>query len=284
MRSSRRELMLGIAAAQIMAAAPQSDGGIQRIVRYRRANATSYGLLDGDSIKPVRGGLFDSLKPSGGKLKLADVKLLHPCEPSKILAVGLNYKSHVGTREAPSHPELFYKPITCAVHPGDEIVIPADSKNTHYEGELVIVIGTSVRNATPDQAKAAIFGVTCGNDVSERDWQGGPQKDLQWWRAKGADTFGPFGPAIVRGVDYGKLLLQTRLNGDVVQKQNTSDLIFDCPSIVQFASRYVTLTPGDLIYTGTPGSTRRMKDGDTVEVDIEGVGVLRNRVVQRAGS
>jgi 2-keto-4-pentenoate hydratase/2-oxohepta-3-ene-1,7-dioic acid hydratase in catechol pathway len=123
-----------------------------------------------------------------------------------------------------------------------------------------------------------IFGVTCGNDVSERDWQGGPQKDLQWWRAKGADTFGPLGPCIVTGLDYGKLLLQTRLNGEVVQKQVTSDLLFDPAHIVSYISNYVTLTPGDVIYTGTPGATRKMKPGDVVEVDIEGIGVLRNQI------
>ena len=120
--------------------------------------------------------------------------------------------------------------------------------------------------------------VTCGNDVSERDWQGGPEKDLQWWRAKGADTFAPLGPAIVHGLDYANLLLQTRLNGNVVQKQYTSDLIFDGPAIVSWISHYVTLTPGDVIYTGTPGHTSRMNEGDVVEVEIEGIGVLRNRI------
>jgi 2-keto-4-pentenoate hydratase/2-oxohepta-3-ene-1,7-dioic acid hydratase in catechol pathway len=194
----------------------------------------------------------------------------------------LNYKSHLGSRTPPSVPELFYKPITCLQNPEEPIVIPSDSKNTHYEGELVLVIGKRIRNASPEQARDAIFGVTCGNDVSERDWQGGASKDLQWWRAKGADTFGPAGPAIVRGLDYGKLMLRTRLNGNVVQEQSTSDLLFDAPAIVSFASRYVTLTPGDLIYTGTPGSTRAMKDGDVVEVDIEGIGVLRNPVTQRS--
>jgi 2-keto-4-pentenoate hydratase/2-oxohepta-3-ene-1,7-dioic acid hydratase in catechol pathway len=142
----------------------------------------------------------------------------------------------------------------------------------------VVVIGKTARNVSAAEARDVIFGVTCGNDVSERDWQSGPDKDLQWWRAKGADSFGPLGPVIVRNIDYGSLQLQTRLNGDVVQKQTTSDLLFDCPAIVSFVSKYVTLTPGDVIYTGTPGSTKRMKDGDTVEVEIEGIGVLRNRV------
>ena len=169
--------------------------------------------------------------------KLSSVKLLHPVQPPKILAVGLNYKSHIGTRTPPPAPEIFYKPITCLQHPGANIVIPKDSKNTHYEGELVIVIGKQTRDVSPEQAKDVIFGVTCGNDVSERAWQNGPQKDLQWWRAKGADTFGPLGPCIARGLDYSNLQLTTRLNGQEVQKQSTSDLLFDCHSIVSHISR-----------------------------------------------
>jgi len=206
------------------------------------------------------------------------VTLLYPCVPPKILAVGLNYKSHLGEREAPEHPEIFYKPTSALQHPGEPIIIPHGASNVHYEGELVIVMGREAKEVTAEQAGAAIFGVTCGNDVSERDWQNGPQKDLQWWRAKGADTFAPLGPAIVTGLQMGNVLLQTRLNGNVVQKQNTSDLLFDCSSIVSWVSRWVTLLPGDLIYTGTPGSTKKMSPGDVVEVDIEGIGVLRNPV------
>jgi 2-keto-4-pentenoate hydratase/2-oxohepta-3-ene-1,7-dioic acid hydratase in catechol pathway len=248
-----------------------------RYVRFRRGNTTSYGLLEGETIRELKGGLFDGT-PASGRYKLADVKLLYPCEPTKVLAVGLNYKSHLGKNKPPSRPEIFYKPVTALQNPGDPIVIPADAKNVHYEGELAIVMGKAAHHLSPDEARQAIFGVTCGNDVSERDWQGGPDKDLQWWRAKGADTFGPLGPVIARGVDYGNLALQTRLNGTVVQKQSTSDLLFDCPAIVSFISKYVTLAPGDVIYTGTPGSTKPMKAGDTVEIEIEGIGILKNPV------
>lgn len=282
MPTTRRQILTGVAAAAALVP-PSSAAGVERIVRFQRAGSTGFGLLDGDTIQPLQGTLF-SYKPAGARVKLADVRLLCPCEPGKILAVGLNYKSHIGNRPAPTRPELFYKPISCVSHPESEIVIPADSKNTHYEGELVIVIGTKAKNVSPAQAREVIFGVTAGNDVSERDWQNGPDKDLQWWRAKGADTFGPFGPAIVRGVDPGKLLLQTRVNGKVVQKQNTSDLLFDCPAIVSFASRYVTLMPGDVIFTGTPGSTQKLAHGDIVEVEIENVGILRNKVVQGKNS
>ena len=276
MSTTRRQLFGAMAAAA--ASAAQGKDKVTKYIRYRSGSTTAYGILDGDSVRELRGDLFGDRKETGTKHRMADVKLLHPCEPPKILAVGLNYKSHLGDRKPPEHPEIFYKHITSLQHPEEKIVIPAAAKNVHYEGELVLVIGKRVRRASTDEARDAIFGVTCGNDVSDRDWQGGPQKDLQWWRAKGSDTFGPLGPAIAHGLDYSNLLLQTRLNGNVVQKQYTSDLIFDGPAIVSWISQYVTLTPGDVIYTGTPGHTNRMNEGDVVEVEIEGIGVLRNRI------
>jgi 2-keto-4-pentenoate hydratase/2-oxohepta-3-ene-1,7-dioic acid hydratase in catechol pathway len=278
MKATRREW---IGSAIAVTAATQSiaqDSGIKRYVRYQKGSAISHGIIDGDVIRPIRGELFGSHKETGEKIKASDVKLLFPVVPPKVLAVGLNYRSHLGSRKPPANPEMFYKPITCLQHPGEAIVIPPDSKNTHYEGELVIVMGKAASRVSPAEAKNYIFGVTCGNDVSERDWQNGAEKDLQWWRAKGADTFGPCGPCIARGVDYGKLQLRTKVNGKVVQEQSTSDLLFDCPTIVSFVSRYVALTPGDLIYTGTPGSTSKLNPGDIVEVDIEGIGVLKNPV------
>jgi len=250
---------------------------VTKFIRYSSASAASYGILDGDTVRELSGDLFWHSE-TGNTVPRADVQLLAPCAPGKILAVGLNYKSHLGGRPQPAHPEIFYKPVTSLQHPEGEIVIPRDATDVHYEGELVVVIGNRVRDASPEEAAGAIFGVTCGNDVSDRNWQHGEKKDLQWWRAKGCDTFAPLGPAIVTGIDYRNLLLQTRLNGEVVQKQFTSDLIFDCPSIVSWISGWVTLMPGDLIYTGTPGSTRKMQPGDTVEVEIEQIGTLRNVV------
>ena len=266
---TRRNLLAATTAATSFALSAQTKSSAVRYVRFQMGSKIAYGVLDGDTVRELPGSYLKSDKPKGASHPLSKVTLLAPVDPPKILAVGLNYKSHLGARKPPENPELFFKPITCLQHPGAEIVIPKDSKNTHYEGELVIVIGKKLSNGTREQAKEAIFGLTCGNDVSERDWQNGANKDLQWWRAKGADTFGPVGPWVVRGLDYGNLLLQTRLNGEVVQKQNTSDLLFDCPTMVEFASRYVTLTPGDLIFTGTPQTTRKMNRGDTVEVDIE---------------
>lgn len=261
-----------------LAAAPAQTAGVTRYVRFSHRGQTAYGLHEGDEVRVIQGDLFGAHKVTSTRRKLAEVKLLYPVTPSKVLAVGLNYKSHLGNRTPPSQPEMFYKPITCLQNPGDPIRIPSGAKNVHYEGEIVVVVGKRLSRASKDEATAGIFGVTCGNDVSERDWQNGPQKDLQWWRAKGADTFGPMGPAIVKGLNYGKLQLETRLNGKSVQKQLTSDLLFDCPTIVSFISQFVTLEAGDVIFTGTPGTTQKMSPGDVVEVEIEGIGVLKNPV------
>ena len=258
-----------------------------KFVRYRVGSKISYGELEGETIHEIEGDLFEHGPLPGGRgsgveRQLSEVKLLAPCTPSKILAVGRNYRSHLSgpvKLAEPTRPEVFFKPPSSIQDPEGPIVVPPDSTNLHFEGELVLVIGRRLRNASKDQAREAIFGVTCGNDLSERDWQRGPDKDLQWWRAKGCDTFSPFGPAIVTGLEYGNLRLRTRLNGEVVQDQTTADFIFDAPTMVSFISRYLTLEPGDIIYTGTPGQTSPMKPGDTVEVEIEGIGVLRNHLV-----
>jgi 2-keto-4-pentenoate hydratase/2-oxohepta-3-ene-1,7-dioic acid hydratase in catechol pathway len=251
---------------------------VTKYTRYRTGSASSYGILEGQTIREIAGDLFSGHSETGAKYGLADVTLLHPCQPTKILCVGLNYKSHLGGRPQPSQPEIFYKPLSALQDPGGPIEIPRDATDLHYEGELVVVMGKQAKNVTVDEARGAIFGVTCGNDVSERNWQHGAGKDLQWWRAKGSDTFAPFGPVIVTGIDYSNLLLTTRLNGEVVQRQYTSDLIFDCPAIVSWISGWVTLMPGDIIYTGTPGSTRKIAKGDIVQVEIEDIGVLENPV------
>jgi 2-keto-4-pentenoate hydratase/2-oxohepta-3-ene-1,7-dioic acid hydratase in catechol pathway len=254
---------------------------VTTFIRYRVNFHATYGLLEGETISELEGDLF-SHTLTGTRRRLSEVQVLAPCTPGKVLAVGRNYKSHLGTRPVPSRPEIFYKPISSVQDPDGPIVLPPDAVNAHFEGELVLVIGRRLRHASREQAAAAIFGVTCGNDVSERDWQSGPDKDVQWWRAKGSDTFSPLGPVIVTGLDYGNLRLTTRVNGEVAQDQSTADLIFDCPTVVSFVSRYLTLERGDVIYTGTPGSTRKMNPGDTVEVEIEGIGVLRNPVVAEA--
>jgi 2-keto-4-pentenoate hydratase/2-oxohepta-3-ene-1,7-dioic acid hydratase in catechol pathway len=274
---TRREFIASMAVTAAAAGA-RGQTAVTKFVRFRKGTVTAHGILEGDTIREIRGSLFADFRETGARHRVADVKLLYPVEASKVLALAGNYRSHLGTRPPAEHPEIFYKPVTCLQHPEDVIVIPRDAANVHFEGELVVVIGKRASNVSVEQAREAIFGVTCGNDVSERDWQNGASKDVQWWRAKGADTFGPLGPAIVRGLDYGKLALQTRLNGRVMQKDSTSNLVHDGPTAVSFISRYVALMPGDLIYTGTPGTTARMSPGDVVEVEIEGIGVLRNKI------
>jgi 2-keto-4-pentenoate hydratase/2-oxohepta-3-ene-1,7-dioic acid hydratase in catechol pathway len=247
----------------------------RKYVRYEHRGSISYGILDGDLISPISADPFSGGAPTGAQIALGEVRLLWPCEPSKILAVGLNYKSHLGNRPAPVRPELFWKPTSCLLEPGGTILFPEGAANVHYEGELVVVIGRKTKGVSAEEAAGCIFGYTCGIDVSERGWQKG---DLQWWRAKGADTFGPLGPAIAVGLDYKASRLQTRVNGEVKQSQFLSDLLFDAATVVSHASRCVTLLPGDVIYTGTPGTTGALRPGDVVEVEIDGIGILKNLV------
>jgi 2-keto-4-pentenoate hydratase/2-oxohepta-3-ene-1,7-dioic acid hydratase in catechol pathway len=246
--------------------------------RVEHPSGVSYGLIAGEMLEEI-GDLFERREPTGRTFLIDRVKLLAPCAPPKIFAVGRNYKSHLGDRPLPVNPEIFYKPVTCLQNPGAPIVLPPDAEDVHFEGEMVVVIGSRVRHASRREAEAAVFAITCGNDVSDRNWQRGAGKDIQWWRAKGCDTFGPVGPILVTGLNYFDLMLETRLNGEVLQKQRTSDLLRDVPETIEYISRYVTLTPGDIIFTGTPGETRRMSPGDIVEVELEGVGTLRNPVI-----
>ena len=172
---------------------------------------------------------------------------------------------------------MFAKLPTSIVGHEADVIYPADATDVHFEGELVIVIGKKASKVAKEDALSYIFGATVGNDISERAWQ---KQDLQWFRAKASDTFGPLGPWIVTGVNFQDALLETRVNGKTLQSQRTKDLIFDIPTIVSYVSQYITLMPGDVIYTGTPGTTSAMKPGDVVEVEIEGIGVLRNRIVK----
>ena len=253
---------------------------VTHYVRYRAGGQTSYGILEGETVHELDGELFASPTRTGDSFAVADVELLAPVVPSKVIAVGLNYRSHIGNAAPAPYPGLFAKYPTSIVGPGADIVIPSDAGDVHYEGELVVVIGRTAKNVAEDDASDYIFGVTAGNDVSERAWQ---RDDLQWLRAKGADTFGPIGPAVVSGLDYNDLRVETRVNGEVRQAESSADLIFPVDHVVSYVSRYFTLEPGDLIFTGTPGRTRAMQVGDVVEVEVEGVGVLRNTVVAAAG-
>ena len=275
MSMTRRNLLAGAAVASAVLPGLRAESGVKQYVRYRQDRKVAFGELEGDTIYPLEGSVLGARKRAGGKLALGDVKLLYPVRSPKVFAVGLNYKSHLGDTPAPSNPEIFYKPTTSLQHPGDPIVIPPGSKNTHYEAEFVIVVGKRARGIKESEAADYILGYTCGNDVSERDWQGG---DLQWWRGKGCDTFAPMGPSIAVGLNYMDSEITLRLNGETKQKQKVSDLLFKPEKIVSFISTYVTLQAGDSIFTGTPGTTSAMKHGDICEVEVTGIGVLSNRV------
>jgi 2-keto-4-pentenoate hydratase/2-oxohepta-3-ene-1,7-dioic acid hydratase in catechol pathway len=254
-----------------------------KYARFQKGETVAYGIVEGDSIRQLTGDLFGSPKLSGATHALRDVKLLPPTQPTQVLALAGNYRSHLQNETVPPKfqiPQPFFKSPSCLVGQGDAIVIPKDAKTVHYEAELVIVIGKRCSNVSKEQALNYVFGVTAGNDVSERIWQNDIEvKDIQWWRAKGADTFGPVGPFIVTGLDYGNLRLRLRLNGEVKQDEKTDHFIHDIPTTISFISQYVTLHPGDLIFTGTPGKTSDIKPGDVVEVELEGVGTLKNPVV-----
>jgi 2-keto-4-pentenoate hydratase/2-oxohepta-3-ene-1,7-dioic acid hydratase in catechol pathway len=254
-----------------------------KYLRFQKGETVAYGMLEGQLVRQLSGDLFGSWAKTDTTYALKDVKLLPPTQPTQVLALAGNYRSHLRDDTIPPKfqiPQPFYKSPSCLVGQGDAIVIPKDAKTVHYEAELVIVIGKKCSKVSKADAMKYVFGVTAGNDVSERIWQNDEEaKDVQWWRAKGADTFGPVGPYIVTGVDYGNLMLRLRLNGEVKQEEKTDHLIHDIPSTVSFISQYITLQPGDLIFTGTPGKTSDIKPGDVVEVELEGAGVLRNPVV-----
>ena len=255
---------------------------VTRYVRFANGDAASYGIEDGDLIRQLDKAPWSGGAETGRTVQRDEVTLLAPAEPSKVIAVGYNYISHreemthEENRPIPEHPPLFLKLPTSITGPETDVVYPVEATDLHFEGELVIVIGREASKVTVDEAGDYIFGVTAGNDVSERNWQA---NDLQWLRAKASDTFGPLGPAVVTGLNYLDLRVQTRLNGETIQDQSNIDHIHDVHAILSYVSQYVTLHAGDIIYTGTPGATAAMKPGDVVEIEVEGVGVLRNRIV-----
>ncbi len=274
-----------ICAALFLLAATEAVAGAEslRFLRFQKGNTIAYGLLEGDQVRQLAGDLFGKWSRTETRFPLKEVKVLTPTTPTQVLAMAGNYRSHLGDQKIPLQfqiPQAFHKGPSCLIANGEPVVLPGDSEEVHYEAEMVIVIGKTCRKAPKEKALEYVFGVTAGNDVSERIWQNDrDRKDIQWWRAKGTDTFGPVGPWILTGVDYGKLKLTMRLNGQVVQEENTDHLIHDVAALVSGISRYVTLHPGDLIYTGTPGKTSKLKPGDMMEVELEGAGILRNPVV-----
>ena len=277
----RMHLVSAVVAVAVLAVGASAFAqDVTKYVRYEHDGATSYGVLEGETVHQLSGNVFDSPERTGATVALGDVTLLAPSEPKKVVAAGLNYRSHLGGAAPAEYPGLFDKHATSLIGHEAEITYYEDATNLHFEGEMVLIIGKVARNVSVEDAPDHIFAVAPGNDISERVWQ---SNDLQWFRAKGADTFGPVGPVMARGVDYNDLLLQTRVNGQVLQSQRTRDLLFDSAYLVSYASRYVTLEPGDMIFTGTPGATSAMQPGDVVEIELEHVGVLRNTIGPKGG-
>ena len=246
-----------------------------KYARYLAHGRINYGVLDGDTLQEITTTPFEEYQITDHTHGLSEVKLLPPTSPTKILAVGLNYASHLRDRPPLEEPLIFLKTPSSVIGQGDVIIRPRDVETLDEEGELVVVIKSRCRNVSKEDALNYVLGYTCGNDVSARDWQRG---DGQWWRAKSSDTFSPVGPFIVDDIDPANVMLRARVNGKEVQAESTSHFIFDVPTVISWTSRRQTLEPGDLIFTGTPGKPAHLNSGDRVEVEVEGIGVLSNPV------
>jgi 2-keto-4-pentenoate hydratase/2-oxohepta-3-ene-1,7-dioic acid hydratase in catechol pathway len=261
-----------------------------RIVRFAVEDEVGYGIVGAargsgqgeEVVAELAGHPFgpDGPRLTGTTYPLEDVRLLAPVLPSKVVAVGKNYADHVremGGDEPPAEPILFLKPSTAVCGHADPVRYPHGlTERVDYEGELAVIIGRLCRQVPEDQAGAVIFGYTCANDVTARDLQ---QRDGQWTRAKGFDTFCPLGPWIETDVDVADLELTTRVNGEVKQQARTSQLLHGIPALVAHASNVMTLLPGDVLLTGTPAGVGPLQDGDQVSVTIESIGTLTNPVL-----
>ena len=248
-----------------------------KLVRFQIQGRTACGILREEEVTELEGDFFGPLKRRTTVHALSGVKLLAPCSPSKVIAVGLNYRDH--SREMglpiPDTPILFLKPPTAVIGPGDAILYPGMSSQVDYEAELGIVIKDRAKDIRPEEARRHILGFTCVNDVTARDLQ---KKDGQWTRAKSFDTFCPVGPWIETDLEPNDVLVESYLNGEQRQSARTSQFIFNADHLISFISQIMTLYPGDLIITGTPAGIGPMKPGDTIEVRIEGIGSLKNVV------
>ncbi len=249
-----------------------------KIIRAQYGNETFYAQQEGDKLYPLNGLPFEGAQRDGRALSLSDVRLLAPCQPSKIVAVGLNYLDHIKEMNdpMPDEPVIFLKPTTAIIGPEESIVSPKRSSRVDYEAELAVVIGKKCKNIAKEEADEYIFGYTCLNDVSARDLQ---PIDGQWARAKGFDTFAPMGPCIETEFDPDNAGIQSILNGEIKQNGNTNMMMRDARYLVAFVSQVMTLLPGDVISLGTPEGVGPMLPGDTIEICVEGIGCLRNTVV-----
>lgn len=251
-----------------------------KIYRFGYRDKVHHGILEEDGLRPVRGSIFGSFELEDRRIPLGDVAVLAPVLPSKIVAIGRNYRDHAAElgNPVPEEPLLFLKPSTAVIGPDEGIAYPKMSHRVDFEGELACVIRKRISGlADSDSVEDAILGYTCFNDVTARDLQ---EKDKQFTRAKSFDTFAALGPCVVTGLDPADLAVQTFLNGQLRQSSSTRHLIFDVPFLVRFISRIMTLLPGDIIATGTPAGVGPMLPGDRVDVQIEGIGTLSNQVLR----
>jgi len=251
-----------------------------RLVRFRFDDRIATGAIDegSDDIRVLQGTFFEDPVPTGEEVPLADVRLLAPVLPSKLVCVGKNYAAHAAEfgMEVPEEPLLFLKPSTSVIGPGDPIRLLPISERVDYEGELAVVIGRLARDVRAEDAFQVILGYTCANDVTLRDLQ---HANDQWTRAKGFDGSCPLGPWIETSLDPNDVRVETRLNGDIRQAGQTSDMVFGVATLIEYITTFMTLLPGDVLLTGTPEGVGKLEAGDVVEVEVDGVGTLRNPVV-----
>ncbi|MDP2954704.1 MAG: fumarylacetoacetate hydrolase family protein [Chloroflexota bacterium] len=254
--------------------------------RFQVGNKVAFGMVGGDEVIEVSGSPFETYQATKTRHPLSRVKLLIPCVPPTFYAAGVNYRAHVqwaatvglaGSPNPPTKADIGYRANNALIAHEENIVVPKDSSGVvEYEGELVAVIGKKAKHLSREEALGCVLGYTIGNDLSERSWQ---KQDRTLWRAKNTDTFKPMGPWIVTGLDPNNIDMTIKLNGKVVSQFNTGKMVFDVAHYISTMSRYLTLYPGDVIWTGTDNATGPMRPGDVVEVEASHIGVLRNRVV-----
>lgn len=250
-----------------------------KIVRIKAGDDIAYGVADTEGVLVYTGSPFVAWEPTETVVPWSSVKLLAPVLPTKVLCVGKNYEDHAAEfdGEVPDEPLIFMKPATSVIGQNDPVIHPTLSSEVHHEAELAVVISRPARNVKAEDASQFIFGYTAANDVTARDLQ---RKDGQWTRAKGFDTFCPLGPAIETELDpLERLAVICRVNGEVRQAGFTSDMVFGVAEIVEYITAFMTLLPGDIILTGTPSGVGKVEPGDVMEVEVDGIGTLANRVV-----
>ena len=246
-----------------------------KFVRYSTGGHATYGILDGDTVNEISGPPTGRYTETGASAPLSSVQLLAPILPGDVYAMAVNFHSHTGGAPAPTQPEPFLKPSSSICGPDSTVTLPANAGKVDEEGEMVVVIGRRMRNASAEDALSYVLGYTIGHDISAREWQSG---DRSWWRAKGSDSFSPIGPFIETDYDpHGKNIVVT-IDDEEVQNCNTQEMIFSTQECLSFISRTNTLEPGDIVFTGTSGVTSRLRAGDNLVTKIDGLGELHNSI------